>query len=40
MCFITIGGYNYPNTARYWTYLTSLLVNQALSNDIPEHKVY
>lgn len=34
------GGYNYPNTARYWTYLTSLLVNQPLSNDIPEHKYF
>ena len=34
-----VGGYNFPNTARLWAYLTSLVVKQPLSNDIPEHRV-
>lgn len=32
---VLLGGYNKPNTARYWTYLTSIALDKTLSNDIP-----
>ncbi|XP_065907648.1 histone deacetylase 8-like [Dysidea avara] len=32
------GGYNFPNTARCWAYLTSIAVKRMLPNDIPEHQ--
>ncbi|XP_068690376.1 histone deacetylase 8-like [Montipora foliosa] len=32
------GGYNVKNAARCWTYLTSIVLNQSLSSDIPEHE--
>ncbi|XP_050307960.1 histone deacetylase 8-like [Anthonomus grandis grandis] len=38
--FLGGGGYNLPNTARLWTYLTSLIVNQELENDIPDSSKY
>lgn len=31
------GGYHLLNTARLWTYLTSVAVNITLDNDIPDH---
>lgn len=34
------GGYNLTNTARYWTYLTSILTGVQLSNDIPDHEYF
>lgn len=34
-----IGGYNMANTARCWTYLTSVVLDRLLPNDIPEHEV-
>lgn len=34
-----VGGYNFSNTARYWAYLTSLVLKQEISTDIPEHDV-
>ncbi|XP_076273365.1 histone deacetylase 8-like isoform X2 [Rhynchophorus ferrugineus] len=30
------GGYNFANTARLWTYLTSLVTKTSISNDIPD----
>ena len=33
------GGYDFPNTARFWTLCTALTLGLTLSNDIPEHKV-
>ncbi|XP_048526785.1 histone deacetylase 8-like isoform X3 [Dendroctonus ponderosae] len=35
-----LGGYNLPNTARLWTYLTSLIVHQELDTDIPDSCEY
>ncbi|EEB14146.1 histone deacetylase, putative [Pediculus humanus corporis] len=29
------GGYNIANTSKFWTYLTSLILNYPISNDIP-----
>lgn len=34
--FGVLGGYNLPNSARLWAYLTSLIVHQQLDNDIPD----
>jgi acetoin utilization deacetylase AcuC-like enzyme len=34
-----LGGYNLPNAARLWTYLTSIIADKPISNEIPEHKV-
>ena len=34
-----LGGYNFPNTARLWTYCTALALGEELDNDIPEHEV-
>ncbi|XP_030750764.1 histone deacetylase 8-like isoform X2 [Sitophilus oryzae] len=34
--FLGGGGYNFPNTARLWAYLTSLILKTDLSNDIPD----
>lgn len=34
------GGYNFPNTARLWTYCTALALGEELDNDIPEHEWY
>ncbi len=31
------GGYNFPNTARFWTICTGLAVGQKLNDEIPEH---
>ncbi|XP_066904585.1 histone deacetylase 8 [Halyomorpha halys] len=35
--FLGGGGYHIPNTARCWTYLSSVIVGVPISNDIPEH---
>ncbi|XP_041354298.1 histone deacetylase 8-like [Gigantopelta aegis] len=32
------GGYNHPNTAKCWAYLTSLAVGKKLPRDIPDHE--
>ncbi|KAH9499073.1 Histone deacetylase 8 [Bulinus truncatus] len=32
------GGYNFPNTARCWTFLTALAAGKKLPVDIPEHE--
>lgn len=34
--FLGGGGYNIPNTSRYWTYLTSVICETAISDDIPD----
>ncbi|XP_073456710.1 histone deacetylase 8 [Aquarana catesbeiana] len=34
------GGYNLPNTARCWTYLTSVLLGRTLSSEIPDHEFF
>lgn len=31
------GGYNFPNTARFWTICTALAIDENLTNEIPEH---
>ncbi len=31
------GGYNFSTTSRLWTYLTSIIANVEIDNDIPEH---
>ncbi|XP_067378807.1 histone deacetylase 8 isoform X2 [Channa argus] len=33
------GGYNLANTARCWTYLTSVLLGKTLSSEIPDHEI-
>ncbi|XP_018333043.1 histone deacetylase 8 [Agrilus planipennis] len=38
--FLGGGGYNFENTARYWCYLTSVIVNVPLENDIPSVSEY
>ena len=39
--FLGGGGYNLPNTARLWTNLTGLIVDQKeLNFDIPEHEFF
>lgn len=35
--FVGGGGYTVKNVARCWTYETSLILNEQLSNDIPYH---
>nr|CAD7265726.1 unnamed protein product [Timema shepardi] len=35
-----LGGYNLANTARYWTYLTSILLDQKIPSEIPEHRYF
>lgn len=30
------GGYNFTNTARLWTYLTSVIINKEIENEIPD----
>lgn len=37
-----IGGYNFPNASRYWTYLTALICdkNERLATDIPDNKYF
>lgn len=30
------GGYNFPNTARYWTTVTAAILNEKLCEDIPD----
>lgn len=37
---VCAGGYNFANTARLWTYLTSIIINKEISNEIPEHKYF
>lgn len=34
------GGYNLPNTCRYWTYLTSIVCEKSLKDDIPDNKFF
>ncbi|XP_037041160.1 histone deacetylase 8-like isoform X2 [Bradysia coprophila] len=34
--FLGGGGYNIPNTSRYWTYLTSIICETPISDDIPD----
>ncbi|XP_050391463.1 histone deacetylase 8 isoform X1 [Patella vulgata] len=34
------GGYNFINTAKCWTYLTSIAINREISHDIPDHKYF
>ncbi|CAF4058096.1 unnamed protein product [Rotaria magnacalcarata] len=34
------GGYNIADTARLWTSITSLCLNEKLDNDIPEHEYF
>lgn len=34
------GGYHLSNTARYWTYLTSIICGRTLDDDIPDHKYF
>ncbi|XP_070568100.1 histone deacetylase 8-like [Ptychodera flava] len=34
------GGYNIPNTARCWAYLTSIIVGQEIPSEIPEHEYF
>ncbi|CAG2057369.1 unnamed protein product, partial [Timema podura] len=36
--FVLTGGYNLANTARYWTYLTSIILDQKIPSEIPEHR--
>ncbi|KAK4886153.1 hypothetical protein RN001_002424 [Aquatica leii] len=38
--FLGGGGYNIPNTARYWTYLTSLILDKPLGDEIPDCSEY
>lgn len=38
--FLGGGGYNIQNTAKYWTYLTSKIIKQEISNDIPDHPYF
>lgn len=38
--FLGGGGYNIPNTARYWTHLTALIHSKKISNDIPDHEYF
>ncbi|CAG9761970.1 unnamed protein product [Ceutorhynchus assimilis] len=38
--FLGGGGYNFPNTARLWTHLTSLIIGEELDNDIPGDTKY
>ena len=40
MCILWTGGYNFANTARFWTLCTGLALGQELTNEIPEHKVW
>lgn len=34
------GGYDIANTARYWTYLTSVICGQSIDDDIPENRFF
>ncbi|XP_068104145.1 histone deacetylase 8 isoform X2 [Hyperolius riggenbachi] len=34
------GGYNLPNTARCWTYLTAVILGRILSSEIPDHEFF
>ncbi|KAF2904534.1 hypothetical protein ILUMI_01635 [Ignelater luminosus] len=38
--FLGGGGYNFANTARYWTILTSIILQTKLNNDIPDDSKY
>ena len=38
--FLGGGGYNLANTSRLWCSIISLLVNQPLKSDIPEHDFF
>ncbi|CAB3987103.1 histone deacetylase 8-like [Paramuricea clavata] len=33
------GGYNFPNAARCWTYITAMVLGKKLPEDIPDHEV-
>lgn len=39
---LSIGGYNFPNTSRYWSYLTAIICNakEKLATDIPDNKYF
>lgn len=39
-CFNTAGGYNMPNTARYWTFLTSVICGKPIGDDIPDNEFF
>ena len=34
------GGYNFPNTAKFWAICTGLVAGHKLTNEIPEHSHY
>ena len=34
------GGYNYTNTARFWTVCTATVAGEILTNEIPEHDCF
>ena len=36
----TLGGYNFPNAARCWTYITATVLGKKLPKTIPEHEVH
>lgn len=36
----SLGGYHLTNTARYWTYLTSIICGLPVDDDIPDHKYF
>ncbi|XP_018565278.1 histone deacetylase 8-like [Anoplophora glabripennis] len=38
--FLGGGGYNFANTARLWTYLTSIIADKELDDDIPDTSQY
>nr|CAD7596540.1 unnamed protein product [Timema genevievae] len=40
LLFLGGGGYNLANTARYWTYLTSIILDQKIPSEIPEHRYF
>lgn len=35
-CVLGGGGYNFPNTAKFWTQVTAAIVNEKLVEDIPD----
>lgn len=39
---LLIGGYNFPNAARYWSYLTAIICNakEKLAPDVPDNKYF
>lgn len=39
---LILGGYNFANTARYWTYLTSIIckLREPLNTDVPDNQFF